>query len=161
MSLPGKYMLRPATAADADIIAAHRGQMFVDMNELTSQGAEEQLDLWAGWLRSALPQGEYTGILAVYEAQVVGGVGMMVHPKIPSVRDPALFSAYVMNMYVAPPHRRRGLAEALMREMLEVIRSKGMNSVKLHAAPMGRAIYERLGFAESSNPELRLSLGQP
>lgn len=161
MSVPEGYTLRPATAADADIIAAQRGQMFVDMNELTSQGAEEQLDLWADWLRSAIPRGEYSGVLAVYRAQVVGGVGMMLHPKIPSAQDPALFSAYVMNTYVAPPHRRRGLAEALMREMLVVIRSRGINSVKLHAAPMGRAIYERLGFVESSNPELRLSLEQP
>lgn len=161
MSSPGGYTLRPATAADADVIAAHRGQMFMDMNELTSQAAQEHLDLWANWLRSTIPRGEYSGILAVYGPQVVGGVGMMVHPKIPSVQDPAQFSAYVMNMYVAPQHRRRGLAGALMRKMLDVIRSKGMNSVKLHAAPMGRAIYDRLGFAESSNPELRLSLGQP
>ncbi|GGK31731.1 N-acetyltransferase [Deinococcus malanensis] len=161
MSLPGGYTLRSATAADAAVIAAQRGQMFVDMNELTAQGAEEQLDLWADWLRSAIPQGDYRGVLVVHGAHVVGGVGMMLHPKIPSARDRALFSAYVMNMYVVPQHRRRGLAEALMNEMLVQARSQGLHSVKLHAAPMGRAIYERLGFVESTNPELRLSLEQP
>ncbi|EYB69584.1 hypothetical protein DEIPH_ctg004orf0105 [Deinococcus phoenicis] len=158
MTLPDGYTLRRATAEDAPTIARQRGQMFVDMGELTPQDAAEQHALWTDWLRGALPAGDYVGCLADVGGASVGGVGLMFQPKMPSAKDRAPLKAYVLNMYVAPEHRRRGLAEALMRAILAEAGTRGLRSVGLHAAPLGRRIYERLGFVEADNPEMRLTL---
>ena len=61
-------------------------------------------------------------------------------------------------MYVAPGHRRQGLAEALMHATLQEARRRGLRSVNLNAAPMGRGLYRRLGFVDSTSPEMRLTL---
>lgn len=152
------FTLRQATAADAPAIARQRGQMFVDMGTLTPEDAAEQFALWTDWLRGALVSGEYVGVLAESGGEVVGGAGLMFFPQIPTLRDPATHKAHVLNVSVDATHRRRGLAEALMRALLEEVRARDLRSVTLNAAPMGRPLYERLGFVESSSPELRLTL---
>lgn len=158
MVLPDGYTLRQATSGDAATVAMQRGQMFMDMGDLTPAGAEAQQGLWTGWLRDALASGEYLGFLVEVGGEVVGGVGLMFHPKIPTVKDPATRKAHVLNMSVGPLHRRRGLAEALMEAVLSEARARGLRSVSLNAAPMGRRLYERLGFTEAKSPEMRLTL---
>lgn len=158
MSVPPGYSLRAAIPADAGTIARQRGRMFVDMGDLTPAGAEAQQEVWTAWLRGALASGEYVGIVAQQGGEVVGGVGLMFFPRIPSPKDPATRRAYVLNMSVEPAHRRQGLAEALMGAVLAEVRARGLRSVTLNAAPMGRALYERLGFRVAGTPEMRLTL---
>lgn len=152
------WTVRPATAADAPTLAAQRGRMFVDMGDLNAAEAEAQHALWADWLRTAMPEGTYAGLLAEIGGEAVGGVGLMFRPKMPSASDPTPTQGYIMNMYVAPAHRQRGVAEALLREAIALARARGVRSLALHAAPLGRGLYRRLGFRESANPELRLTL---
>ncbi|MDL2343470.1 GNAT family N-acetyltransferase [Deinococcus sp. MIMF12] len=161
MRLPAGYALRPATPADAPAVARQRAQMFVDMGTLTPEAAAPEVPLWTDWLRGALASGEYVGLLAEWEGTVVGGAGLMFFPRIPTLKDPATRKAHVLNVSVDPAHRRRGLAGALMGAALEEVRARGLRQVTLNAAPLGRPIYERLGFVESTHPELRLTLEPP
>lgn len=161
MRLSPGYTLRRATPADAPAIARQRAQMFVDMETLTPEAAAQEVTLWTDWLRGALASGEYVGVLAEWEGTVVGGAGLLVFPKMPTLADPATRKGHVLNVSVDPAHRRRGLAEALMGAMLEEVRARGLRQVTLNAAPMGRSLYERLGFVESTHPELRLTLEPP
>lgn len=158
MTLPQGYTLRRATATDAPAVARQRGQMFVDMGRLTPADAAAQQDLWADWLRGALTSGEYVGVLAECGGAVVGGAGLMFFPQIPTLKDPATRKAHVLNVSVDPAYRRRGLAEALTLAVLEEVRARGLRQVTLNAAPMGRPLYDRLGFVESTHPELHLTL---
>lgn len=155
------HTLRRATPADAPAVARQRAQMFVDMGTLTPEAAAPEVPLWTDWLRGALASGEYVGVLAEWEGTVVGGAGLMVFPKMPTTADPATQKGHVLNVSVDRVHRRQGLAEALMEAVLEEVRARGLRQVTLNAAPMGRRIYERLGFAESTHPELRLTLEPP
>jgi GNAT superfamily N-acetyltransferase len=58
--------------------------------------------------------------------------------------------AVVINVYTEPAYRRRGLARALMHEVLAWARDTRLESLVLHAAPAGRALYEALGFASTT-----------
>lgn len=158
MKLPQGYSIRPATPKDAAIIAAQRGQMFVDMGTLTPETAAQEQAVWTEWFRTAIPAGQYAAFLAEQAGEIVGGVGLMFFPKIPTRKDPALLKGHILNMSVSAAHRRQGLAEALMHAALNELRSRGIRSVSLNAAPMGKGIYERLGFMEAYNPEMRLTL---
>lgn len=63
---------------------------------------------------------------------------------------------YIWGVYVDAVHRRGGVGERLTTACIESLRDDGFSHALLHAAPMGRAIYERLGFAPSN--EMRLEL---
>lgn len=158
LTIPEGYSVRAATPVDAPIIAVQRGQMFVEMGGMTPQEAGAQRGLWTDWLAQALAAGDYAGFVIENAGEIVGGVGMMFLPKIPTTKDPALHKAHILNMSVSPQHRRRGLAGALMRSALQEARQRGLRSVSLNAAPMGKGLYERLGFVESTSPEMRLTL---
>lgn len=153
--------IRLATPTDAETVAYQRGQMFVDMGHMTAEEAQAQQTLWADWLRGAILAGDYVGLLAEVDGVVVGSVGLMFRAKMPSAKDPALTQGHIMNMYVEPEHRRKGISEALMRAALAEVRRRGLRSVSLNAAPMGKEIYKRLGFTEATSPEMRLTLGGP
>lgn len=155
---PDSYSIRSATPEDAPTIAFQLGQMFVDMGSLTLEGAAEQQEVWTQWFGEAVSSGEYVAFMVEQAGQVAAGVGVMFLPKIPTTKDPMLHKAHILNMYVAPEHRRKGLAEALMHAVLQEARQRGLRSVSLNAAPMGQRIYERLGFMESTSPEMRLTL---
>jgi ribosomal protein S18 acetylase RimI-like enzyme len=64
--------------------------------------------------------------------------------------------AYILNVYVYPEHRRRGVARKLMHEMLEWCRAERFTAVALHASVDGRALYDELGFTPTN--EMRLQL---
>jgi GNAT superfamily N-acetyltransferase len=60
----------------------------------------------------------------------------------------------VLNVYCEPPHRRRGLARALMDAILDWCRERSISRVSLHASDEGRPLYEGLGFTATN--EMRL-----
>ena len=64
--------------------------------------------------------------------------------------------AIVLNVYVEPAWRRRGVAEALMRAVLNALAVRGIRRIVLHASDDGRRLYERLGFVPTN--EMRLIL---
>lgn len=54
--------------------------------------------------------------------------------------------AWIAMMLVDPSCRRRGIGRALMEHVLEFLDEAGVRSVRLDATPMGRPLYESLGF---------------
>jgi ribosomal protein S18 acetylase RimI-like enzyme len=66
---------------------------------------------------------------------------------------------YIWGVYVAPAERRNGLGRALTDTCIRALEASGCTHALLHAAPPGRGIYERLGFASTN--EMRLKLSAP
>jgi ribosomal protein S18 acetylase RimI-like enzyme len=60
----------------------------------------------------------------------------------------------VLNVYVEPPWRRRGVAERLMRVLLTALAERGIRRIVLHASADGRRLYERLGFKPTNEMQL-------
>jgi GNAT superfamily N-acetyltransferase len=65
--------------------------------------------------------------------------------------------ALVLSMWCDPDHRRRGLATRIMACVVGLCRDRRVFRISLHATPMGRSVYERLGFKPTN--EMRLVLG--
>ena len=83
------------------------------------------------------------------------GSGVQLRPILPRPRPPAGElelgpEAIVLNVYVVPTWRRRGIAEALMGAALAVLAERGIHRVVLHASDDGRRLYERLGFVRTN-----------
>lgn len=56
-------------------------------------------------------------------------------------------TATVLNVYTVPDARRLGYAEGVMRLLMEHAATLDLSYVDLQAAPQGRPLYEKLGFA--------------
>jgi GNAT superfamily N-acetyltransferase len=155
VSLPAGYTLRAAEPADAGVLAAFRGAMFTDLGAPLE---DDWAACWTRYFQAALADGRYWAALAEHQGAVVSGAGLMLLPVVPLPSDPSGLRAQVQGVYTVPTHRGRGLGEALTRAVLREAQARGLCSASLNASVMGRAMYERLGFAEAQAPELRLRL---
>lgn len=54
--------------------------------------------------------------------------------------------AWIGMMLVHPDFRRRGIARALMLRAIELLRGEGFATIGLDATPLGKPLYEQLGF---------------
>ena len=164
--MTGRIRVRLATPRDADVIAWHRARMFQDMDQLPPDLFEPLRSSARDRLTVALETGEYVGWLASAKESpdtIVAGVGVQLRQAFPHPRRRADGSvvvaggrhAIVLNVFTEPPWRRQGLAELLMRHVLEWARNEMLDRLVLHASVEGRPLYERLGFVPSN--EMRLA----
>jgi GNAT superfamily N-acetyltransferase len=151
---PDAVILRRATQADAPVIARQRAAMFRDMGELPDLLHEPLVAASEALLRRMIPTEEYVGWLAAPAGrleEIVGGAGVQVRTLLPrpmpdrsTVRTGP--EAIVLNVYTERAWRRRGVARALMDEVIRWVRSRGIGRLVLHASADGRPLYAQLGF---------------
>lgn len=67
-------------------------------------------------------------------------------PRLPKPGAQAHFMGYVQWVSTAPQHQRKGYARQVMDALLRETDARGIEVVELHATPMGRQLYEDLGF---------------
>jgi GNAT superfamily N-acetyltransferase len=144
------FEARAATVEDAEEIAAQRRSMFVEMGRPDDAGMQAMIDAFVPWVRERLADGRYLGWLVEDGGQVVGGGGMLLMDFAPHWRDPQPLRAYLLNFYVLPDARGKGVAYGLLKTALAEARRRNIKVVTLHASQFGRPLYERNGF-EASN----------
>jgi GNAT superfamily N-acetyltransferase len=147
------YKIRRCTTDDAATIARHRVEMFREMGEVpTDELARELLRKSTSALVGLLADGSYLGWFAIDAGgSVIAGAGVHVKPQLPrishdSTRIEDSPVPLVVNVYTEPQWRGKGVARALMRELMHWASEQGMDRVVLHASNAGRPLYEKLGF---------------
>jgi len=148
-------IFRVADERDVDVIAEHRRHMFEEAGMDFSDGDAP----FRSWLAERLSTGAYRGWIVSHGARPVGGVGMMIldwppHPR--HVQDDR--RGYILNLYVEPAYRRRGIAAELMERCYAHARGLHIAYLTLHASTMGRPLYERDGW--SGTNEMSISLAR-
>jgi GNAT superfamily N-acetyltransferase len=156
------FRVRPATIADASLLARHRAAMFRDMGQLSADLEPALVGATADYLHEAMPRGEYLGWVAestVPMGECIGGAGVQLRPILPRPRTAGDGielgpEAIVLNVYVESAWRGRGVGAALMRVVLTAMTERKVRRIVLHASDDGRRLYERLGFVPTN--EMRL-----
>jgi len=152
------FTVRRADATDIPLLSRHRAAMFRDMGQLRVHQEDSLAQATDSYLRAALPRGEYLAWVAEAAGTpmtAVGGAGVQLRPILPRPRPDADDlelgpEAIVLNVYVEPAWRRRGVADALMRAILATLAERGIRRIVLHASTDGRRLYERLGFVPTN-----------
>ena len=109
----------------------------------------EALENTREYFEDKVPSREYVCLLAEVDAQVVGVGGMVIYRKPSQPLSPVGVEAYILNMLTVDEWRGKGVASAIMRELLECARQAGAGIVWLRATEAGRHVYERFGFTEN------------
>lgn len=154
------FQVRPATVAEAHVVARHRAEMFTDMGTLPGPLYDRLVEGTICFLERAMPVGDYLGWFAVpteNPQEIVGGTGILLRRLPPHPLRGAANATLaegrqglVMNVYTERPWRRRGVAELLMRHVLAWSTENHLDTLVLHASEEGRALYEKLGFVRTN-----------
>lgn len=153
--------IRPVAPGDAAAICAQRERLFAEAGR-PAEAIAAVRERFAHWLRERLADGRYFGFMAQVDGRVVGGAGQIElewppHPAHP-LDDRR---GYVLNVFVEPAHRGRGIAKKLMDAAEAEFRRRGITFVALHASALGRPVYEATGWIAGNEMVLPLSPPQP
>jgi len=135
--------------------------MFDEMGDVPAGWLEPLRDKSSDRLRGAISKGEYIGWLAspMEEPKVIaGGAGVQLrqvlpHPLSRGERWIGIAEgrhATVLNVFTDPAWRRRGVAQLLLKQIIDWSRTESLDGLVLHASDAGRELYERLGFAATN-----------
>ena len=141
------FDLKPATVADAALLATMRLEMRRERETATLQIPEEdffQRNL--SFFRDHLADGSFLSFIAWRgtEAAACSGLSLEIHP--PTYGNPSGKLGYITNMYTRPAWRHQGLARRLLDKVVEAARAAGCAHIRLNASPMGRSLYLHYGF---------------
>jgi len=153
------FRLRKAGLDDLADLTVHRQEMWRSIGHHTAAEIRTHGAPYRRWLRPRLASGEVVAFVAMAGPEVVGSGALWFMPQEPRPGIPKGRVPYIMSMYTRPEHQRRGIASAIVGELVRVARKSGAGRVTLHAADQGRPVYERLGFEPTA--EMRLWLRRP
>jgi ribosomal protein S18 acetylase RimI-like enzyme len=98
--------------------------------------------------------GEAQYFIAADNDRIVGTAGAMLDDGYPTIVHGLRFG-YIFGVRVEPEYRGRGIATALTRETIAFLKRRQCRRIRLHASPLGRPIYEGLGFTPTNEMQLR------
>jgi GNAT superfamily N-acetyltransferase len=92
---------------------------------------------------------QITVLAADDDNEVIGCATMSYIAVMPTFSHPTGKRAHLMNVYVREKYRRKGIAAEMVELLIEDAGRRGATEVSLDATPMGRPLYEKLGFKAS------------
>jgi ribosomal protein S18 acetylase RimI-like enzyme len=150
---------RPVAPGDLDLICRHREEMFRASNApgRSDDVLRTMTAAFRTWLAPRLKDGSYFGYMIEEDGAVIAGIGLMVidwppHPSHPDEHK----RGYVLNVYVEPACRGRGLAKMLMQQGEAELARRGASFAILHSTRMGRPLYEKIGWVQTSEMSKRV-----
>lgn len=137
---------RPLHIEDIELVCRHREEMFRD----AGRGDDVLLPMtehFRQWLRPRLADGSYFGFVLCDHGVAVAGIGLMLIDWPPHPEHPADDRrGYVLNVFVEPAYRKRGLARELMALAEREFARRGVRYAVLHATEKGRPLYQAMGW---------------
>jgi ribosomal protein S18 acetylase RimI-like enzyme len=139
--------IRTLCADDLDLVCRHREEMFRDAGR-----ADDVLipmtKHFREWVKPRLLDGTYFGFVLLDDSAAVAGIGLMLidwppHPMHPTQDK----RGYVLNVFVEPAYRNRGLARELMQLADEEFIRRGVSYAVLHATEKGKPLYQGLDWS--------------
>ena len=156
MTNPMPFSIRPAGVADIPVLIELRLAMFRDMGRTDADTLARVAAASADYLRLHLPDGSFHAWLAEVDGQIAATGGVVVRQSPPTYANLSGRDGYILGMYTRPAFRRRGLATAIMRTILDFLRAERIQRATLRASAEGRPLYEKLGFETTTEMRLKL-----
>ena len=133
------------------MITRHRKAMFADMRDAAETVLEEMAQNFEPWVQRMIAEDKYAGWITRDDERAIGSAGLLILDWAPHFLDPRCGQrGYILNVFVEPEGRGRGIAKALTLECMAEAKRRGIGVVALHASKKGQPVYEKLGFKTSN-----------
>lgn len=98
------------------------------------------------YYRAHMADGTHMAFVAEMDGHDCGCGGVCFTDELPSPDNPTGRCAYLMNIYVREPYRRKGVARHIVTRLIEEARLHGCGKIYLESTPEARPLYSSLGF---------------
>ena len=116
-----------------------------------SEPSQELMEANLRYYDAHIPDNSHQAVVARYDGVDAGCGGVCFYDELPSPDNPAGACAYLMNIYVRPEFRRRGVAHAIVSRLIHEARTRGCDKIYLESTPIGMKLYQKFGFVPMEN----------
>jgi GNAT superfamily N-acetyltransferase len=149
--------IRRAFAADAPLLAEHRARVWTEVGGWREDELAPVLPAWTSFIREGIAAGEVAGWIAEETGTVLGSGSLLVHHVLARPNHDGNREGRIHGVFVAPAARRRGIARAIVQEIIAYARECGFIRLTLHPSDEARSLYASLGFVALDEMGLRLT----
>lgn len=110
-----------------------------DMQDLIEQNREYYLH--------AIPN-NHIACFAYQGAEIIGCGGLCIYNEMPSPDNKNGKCGYLMNIYVAPEHRKQGVGKQIVTYLIKQAKLENIGKIYLETADGAKQFYEKLGFSD-------------
>lgn len=153
------FEIRTATPEEDFLIAAHFRQMWLDLDIPETAIEPDWLNITLQYIEQARQTLNYQAFVATVQEQVIGSASCQrfagLYPLIlkPEHRN----YGYIWGVYVESAYRKQGIATRLTQRTIDYLKSIGCTQALLNASPLGKPVYDRLGFLPTNAMQLSLT----
>lgn len=151
--------VRLSTSEEDALIARHFYQMWIDLDVPETAIEPDWLNIMLNYIEQARQTLHYQAFVAEVDGQIVGSAGCQqfagLYPLI--LKTDYRHYGYIWGVYVEPAYRKRGIATQLTQRTIDYLKSIGCTHALLNASPLGKPVYDRLGFAPTNAMQLELT----
>jgi len=143
----GAVNLRLATSADLQALCELRIEFLAESRGIRPDDFPGRLsDDTRQFFERTLSSGRTLSWLVEDAGRQIGLASVVVHDVPPLPEDRRSREGYIINMYVRPGFRGRGIGRRLLDACLGMAVDQGICRFYLYATPSGRPMYEQAGF---------------
>ncbi len=100
------------------------------------------------YYKTHIPDESHVAIVASCNGVDCGCGGVCFSEELPSPDNPGGKCAYLMNIYVRPLYRNKGVAHTIVKHLLDIALERGCDKIYLETTAEGKAVYNSLGFRD-------------
>ncbi|BAZ70432.1 MAG: GNAT family N-acetyltransferase [Pelatocladus maniniholoensis HA4357-MV3] len=158
MSAVPTINFREATVQEDDLIAQHFYQLWRDNNVAPESIRSDWLETILEFIEHVRQELYYKAFVAEVDSKVIGSASCQLFAGLYPVpfTDNYRKYGYIWGVYVDFPYRGQGIAKQLTSMAIDYLKAIACTRVILHASPLGKPVYDRLGFVPSN--EMRLDI---
>lgn len=98
------------------------------------------------FLQRNLEKGTHIAFICEEKNMIIGTVGVSLFEMLPTAKLTNGKVAKLMNMYVIPEFRNKGIGSEMLNVVLKYAEENGYFKIMLNSSPMGKKLYEKSGF---------------
>ncbi len=150
--------IRKTTPKEDPVIAEHFYQMWLDIGVTENYIKPNHRNLTLEFIKQARQNLFYKGFVAEVDDIIIGSASCQLFTGLYPVilEEEYRKYGYIWGVYVAPSHRRKGIAKQLTNATIEHLKSINCTKAILNASPAGKPVYENLGFLPSNGMQINL-----
>jgi len=143
------FTVREATTRDVPTLSRFRAELFLELDGAV--GSDFEYTCRRAFESSLASSTCVAWLAETLESEPVGTLALLRFPKLPTPKNPLTTEGYILNVFVVPGWRRRGVASTLLRSAIDYGRRSGLGRIRLHATASGQTVYEGMGFVGRDN----------
>lgn len=114
-------------------------------------GTEPSRELSAAnrrYYETHIADGSHLAVVAAADGTDAGCGAICLTEELPSPDNPSGRCAYLMNIYVRPGYRSRGIGHAIVRFLVDAAQKSGCDKIYLETTAAACSLYKGIGFEE-------------